>query len=80
MQNVNTDQTLIERMLGVGTVDFDTAGSDDSDFASSRSGASPIPAAVAKTVDAARQAVAAGSELSPAAAAQRGGLVGAAPT
>ncbi len=32
VQNVNTDQSLRERMLGVGTVDFDTAGSDDSEF------------------------------------------------
>jgi uncharacterized membrane protein YdbT with pleckstrin-like domain len=32
VQNVNTDQSLIERILRVGTVDFDTAGSDDSDF------------------------------------------------
>src|SRR5689334_11858879 len=33
VQNVNTDQSLLERLLGVGTVDFDTAGTDDSDFA-----------------------------------------------
>jgi uncharacterized membrane protein YdbT with pleckstrin-like domain len=32
VQNVNTDQSLIERILRVGTVDFDTAGTDDSDF------------------------------------------------
>jgi uncharacterized membrane protein YdbT with pleckstrin-like domain len=32
VQNVNTDQTVIERLLRVGTVDFDTAGTDDSDF------------------------------------------------
>jgi uncharacterized membrane protein YdbT with pleckstrin-like domain len=32
VQNVNTDQSLIERILHVGTVDFDTAGTDDSDF------------------------------------------------
>jgi uncharacterized membrane protein YdbT with pleckstrin-like domain len=32
VQNVNTDQRLVERILRVGTVDFDTAGSDDSDF------------------------------------------------
>jgi uncharacterized membrane protein YdbT with pleckstrin-like domain len=32
VQNVNTDQSLRERMLRVGTVDFDTAGSDDSEF------------------------------------------------
>jgi uncharacterized membrane protein YdbT with pleckstrin-like domain len=32
VQNVNTRQSFIERILRVGTVDFDTAGSDDSDF------------------------------------------------
>ena len=32
IQNVNTDQSLIERMLRVGTVDFDTAGTGDADF------------------------------------------------
>ena len=32
MQNVNTSQSLFERILGVGIVDFDTAGTDDSEF------------------------------------------------
>jgi uncharacterized membrane protein YdbT with pleckstrin-like domain len=32
VQNVNTEQRLIDRVLRVGTVDFDTAGTDDSDF------------------------------------------------
>ena len=32
VQNVNTDQRFLERVLRVGTVDFDTAGTDDSDF------------------------------------------------
>ena len=32
VQNVNTNQSLRERILRVGTVDFDTAGSDDSEF------------------------------------------------
>jgi uncharacterized membrane protein YdbT with pleckstrin-like domain len=32
VQNVNTDQSVVERMLRVGTVDFDTAGTDDSEF------------------------------------------------
>jgi uncharacterized membrane protein YdbT with pleckstrin-like domain len=32
VQNVNTSQSVVERMLRVGTVDFDTAGTDDSDF------------------------------------------------
>jgi len=32
VQNVNTDQSVLERVLRVGKVDFDTAGTDDSDF------------------------------------------------
>jgi uncharacterized membrane protein YdbT with pleckstrin-like domain len=32
VQNVNTSQTFVSRILRVGTVDFDTAGTDDSDF------------------------------------------------
>ena len=32
VQNVNTDQRVRDRILRVGTVDFDTAGTDDSDF------------------------------------------------
>jgi uncharacterized membrane protein YdbT with pleckstrin-like domain len=32
VQNVNTTQSLFDRILRVGTVDFDTAGTDDSDF------------------------------------------------
>jgi uncharacterized membrane protein YdbT with pleckstrin-like domain len=32
VQNVNTDQSVLERILQVGTVDFDTAGTTDSDF------------------------------------------------
>ena len=32
VQNVNTEQSLRERVLRVGTVDFDTAGTDDSEF------------------------------------------------
>ena len=32
LQNVNTYQTLVERMLKVGMVDFDTAAGDDFDF------------------------------------------------
>ena len=33
VQNVNTNQGVLERILQFGTVDFDTAGSGDSDFA-----------------------------------------------
>jgi uncharacterized membrane protein YdbT with pleckstrin-like domain len=32
VQNVNTNQSVLERLLSVGTVDFDTAGTGDSDF------------------------------------------------
>src|SRR5215218_7472295 len=32
VQNVNTRQSVFERMLRVGTVEFDTAGTDDSEF------------------------------------------------
>ncbi len=32
VQNVNTNQSVFDRMLRVGKVDFDTAGTDDSDF------------------------------------------------
>ena len=32
VQNVNTNQSIRERLLRVGTVDFDTAGTEDSDF------------------------------------------------
>ena len=32
VQNVNFDQSVFDRMLSVGTVDFDTAGTDDSEF------------------------------------------------
>jgi uncharacterized membrane protein YdbT with pleckstrin-like domain len=52
VQNVNTDQTVIQRMLGVGVVDFDTAGTDapDSEFAF---WGVADPGGVAKKVDAA---------------------------
>jgi len=33
VQNVEAKQTLFERLLGIGTVDFDTAATDDSVFA-----------------------------------------------
>jgi uncharacterized membrane protein YdbT with pleckstrin-like domain len=32
VQNVNYNQSVLDRMFGVGTVDFDTAGTDDSEF------------------------------------------------
>jgi uncharacterized membrane protein YdbT with pleckstrin-like domain len=33
VQNVNVSQSILQRLLRVGTVDFDTAGSADFDFA-----------------------------------------------
>jgi uncharacterized membrane protein YdbT with pleckstrin-like domain len=50
VQNVNTDQSAFQRMLGIGTVDFDTAGTDapDSEFAFRGVG---DPAQVARMVD-----------------------------
>jgi uncharacterized membrane protein YdbT with pleckstrin-like domain len=32
VQNVNYEQSVLDRMFKVGTVDFDTAGTDDSEF------------------------------------------------
>jgi uncharacterized membrane protein YdbT with pleckstrin-like domain len=56
VQNVNTDQSVIERVLRVGTVDFDTAGTDDSDF--TFAGVSS-PTRVVEAVDQAQHAAAA---------------------
>ena len=56
VQNVNTDQSVVQRMLRVGTVDFDTAGTDDSDF--TFAGVSS-PSKVVEAVDRAQHAAAA---------------------
>ena len=32
VQNVNYDQSVLDRLFSVGNVDFDTAGTDDSEF------------------------------------------------
>jgi uncharacterized membrane protein YdbT with pleckstrin-like domain len=32
VQNFDINQSLLERLVGVGTIDFDTAGAGDSDF------------------------------------------------
>ena len=53
VQNVNTEQTFIDRLLRVGAVDFDTAGTDDSDF--TFRGVSN-PAAIVAAVDRAQRA------------------------
>jgi uncharacterized membrane protein YdbT with pleckstrin-like domain len=55
VQNVNTDQSVLERLLRVGTVDFDTAGTDDSEFAFRGVSA---PARVVEAVDRAQHAAA----------------------
>jgi uncharacterized membrane protein YdbT with pleckstrin-like domain len=52
VQNVNTHQTLLERILLVGTVDFDTAGTDDSEF---RFRGISKPSAVVAAVDRAQR-------------------------
>jgi uncharacterized membrane protein YdbT with pleckstrin-like domain len=52
VQNVNTDQSFRERLLRVGTVDFDTAGPDDSEF---RFVGINNPAEVANAVDRAQR-------------------------
>jgi uncharacterized membrane protein YdbT with pleckstrin-like domain len=58
VQNVNTNQTFVSRILRVGTVDFDTAGTDDSDFTLTGVG---NPHTVVEAVDhAQREASAAG--------------------
>ncbi len=55
VQNVNTDQTLFQRVMRVGTVDFDTAGTDDSEF---RFIGVANPAEVVRAVDRAQRAAA----------------------
>jgi uncharacterized membrane protein YdbT with pleckstrin-like domain len=55
VQNVNTDQSLMQRILRVGTVDFDTAGTDDSEF---RFVGVASPADVVRAVDRAQRAAA----------------------
>jgi uncharacterized membrane protein YdbT with pleckstrin-like domain len=52
IQNVNTEQSFVDRLLHVGKVDFDTAGTDDSDFTFV---AVADPAAVVAAVDRAQR-------------------------
>jgi uncharacterized membrane protein YdbT with pleckstrin-like domain len=56
VQNVNTQQSLFERLLQVGTVDFDTAGTDDSEF---RFVGVANPAEVVRAVDRAQRSISA---------------------
>ena len=53
IQNVNSRQSMLERMLGVGTVDFDTAAGAEYSFAFH---GLADPAQVVRTVDAALRA------------------------
>jgi uncharacterized membrane protein YdbT with pleckstrin-like domain len=62
VQNVNTDQSVLERVLRVGTVDFDTAGTDDSDF--TFAGVSS-PGRVVEAVDRAQHAATAAEQAEP---------------
>ena len=52
VQNVNTEQGFVDRVLRVGTVDFDTAGTDDSEF---RFVGIADPTAVVRAVDKAQR-------------------------
>jgi uncharacterized membrane protein YdbT with pleckstrin-like domain len=56
VQNVNTQQSLFARIMRVGTVDFDTAGTDDSEF---RFVGVANPGEVVQAVDRAQHAAAA---------------------
>jgi uncharacterized membrane protein YdbT with pleckstrin-like domain len=56
VQNVNTEQSFFARIMQVGTVDFDTAGSDDSEF---RFVGVADPEEVVRAVDRAQRAAAA---------------------
>ena len=61
VQNVNTNQSVLDRILQVGSVEFDTAGTDDSEF---RFDGVEDPEEVVQAVDAAR-ASAAGQSRGP---------------
>ncbi len=58
VQNVNTSQSVLERLLRVGTVDFDTAGTDDHGF---RFDGVADPTGVVQAVDSAQRQFAADS-------------------
>jgi uncharacterized membrane protein YdbT with pleckstrin-like domain len=62
VQNVNTDQSVLERLLRVGTVDFDTAGSDDSEF---KFVGVASPAEVVDAVERAQSELPAGAGVDP---------------
>lgn len=52
VQNVNTNQSVVDRIMRVGQVEFETAGSDDADF---RFAGVANPDAVVRAVDAAHR-------------------------
>ncbi len=62
VQNVETHQTLFERVLLIGTVSFDTAATDDSDFAFV---GIATPKLVVAAVDRAQQSLPRTDPLSP---------------
>jgi uncharacterized membrane protein YdbT with pleckstrin-like domain len=62
VQNVNTEQSFFERIMQVGTVDFDTAGTDDSEF---RFVGVANPEEVVRAVDRAQRAAAAEHRPAP---------------
>ena len=69
VQNVNTNQSIVERVLQIGTVDFDTAGSGDSDFAFRGVGQPErVVAAVVRTQHTASQPAAPPADAAPTAA------------
>jgi uncharacterized membrane protein YdbT with pleckstrin-like domain len=59
VQNVNTEQTLIDRLVRVGKIDFDTAGTDDSEF---RFVGIAAPDSVVAAVDSAQRRAAQGAD------------------
>ena len=62
VQNVNTEQSFFARIMQVGTVDFDTAGTDDSEF---RFVGVANPEEVVRAVDKAQRAAAAEARAQP---------------
>src|ERR1700750_3001994 len=62
VQNVNTDQNFVSRVLRVGTVDFDTAGTADSDVTFVGVGS---PHAVVEAVDRAQREAGMGPGAEP---------------
>jgi uncharacterized membrane protein YdbT with pleckstrin-like domain len=64
VQNVNTHQSVLQRMLMIGDVNFDTAAGDDYDF---EFGGVASPAAVVEAVHRAQRESDSGAPMAPAA-------------